>query len=281
MLNQSKEIIKRHIKTHTERSADDQAAVSVLKTFLRSNGKINTSFAEGDKWPNHDGAFEFVPNPDVSRQPKQNFFVQIKGTQRYTEKDGIVKYSLKDLAFPAFICLEVSLDPGILFVVLNPEQRGSERVFWKYMSVDFLNYITVDVDISLTERDCKGDDIEYIETVENGTRIRFTVYAYESGKTEEEDDTLRIKSVVPFQLAYAVSIHKAQGLEYDSVKVIIPSVNTEKITHGVFYTAITRAKKNLKIYWSSETMHDVVKGFAVDESKHRSKEIVKAKLSSD
>ena len=40
-------------------------------------------------------------------------------------------------------------------------------------------------------------------------------------------------------------------------------------------------KKNLKIYWSSETMQDVVKGFAVDESKHRSKEIVKAKLSSD
>ena len=24
-------------------------------------------------------------------------------------------------------------------------------------------------------------------------------------------------SVIPFQLAYAVSIHKAQGLEYDSV----------------------------------------------------------------
>lgn len=140
---------------------------------------------------------------------------------------------------------------------------------------------TVDVDISLTERDCKGDDIEYIESVENGTRIRFTVYAYESGKTEEDDDALRIKSVVPFQLAYAVSIHKAQGLEYDSVKVIIPGINAEKITHGIFYTAITRAKKDLKIYWSSETMKDVVKGFAIDESKHRSKEIVKAKLSSN
>ena len=88
MLNQSKEIIKRHIKTHTERSADDQAAVSVLKTFLRSNGKINTSFAEGDKWPNHDGAFEFVPNPDVSRQPKQNFFVQIKAPRDIQKKTG-------------------------------------------------------------------------------------------------------------------------------------------------------------------------------------------------
>lgn len=116
-------------------------------------------------------------------------------------------------------------------------------------------------------------------TVENGTRIRFAVYEYdESKKGEDLDENLRLKSVVPFQLAYAVSIHKAQGLEYDSVKVIIPSNNAEKITHGIFYTAITRAKTNLKIYWSSESMHDVVKGFATDESKRKSLEIVKTKL---
>lgn len=139
---------------------------------------------------------------------------------------------------------------------------------------------TVDVDIQLTEVACRRDNIEFIEAVENGTRIRFAVYAYESGKAEE-DDNLRLKSVVPFQLAYAVSIHKAQGLEYDSVKVIIPSNNAEKITHGIFYTAITRAKTNLKIYWSSETMYDVVKGFATDESKRKSLEIVKFKLDSE
>lgn len=44
-------------------------------------------------------------------------------------------------------------------------------------------------------------------------------------------------SIVPFQLAYAVSIHKPQGLEYDSVKVVIPRSNSERITHGIFYTA--------------------------------------------
>ena len=83
---------------------------------------------------------------------------------------------------------------------------------------------------------------------------------------------------LPFQLAYAVSIHKAQGLEYDSVKVIIPQSNSEKITHGIFYTAITRAKKKLKIYWSAETMKEIVSGFATNESNGKSLEIVKAKL---
>lgn len=139
MLDQSRENIERHIKTHSERSDDDRAAVSVLETFLRSNGRINTAFASDDKWPNHDGTFEFVPNPDVSRRPKQTFYVQIKGTRNYSESDGVIKYSLKDLAFPAFACNEVSFDPGILFVVLNPADRGNERVFWKYMSVNFLN----------------------------------------------------------------------------------------------------------------------------------------------
>lgn len=76
----------------------------------------------------------------------------------------------------------------------------------------------------------------------------------------------------------AVSIHKAQGLEYDSVKVIIPQSNSEKITHGIFYTAITRAKKKLKIYWSAETMKEIVSGFATNESNGKSLEIVKAKL---
>lgn len=144
MIEQAKEKVKKHIKTHSERSVEDRSAINLLGTFFNPGGRINTSFAANDTWPNHDGTFEFVSNPDVSRRPKQNFFVQIKGTSVYKEKDGIVKYSLKSLAFPAYICDNVSLDPGILFVVLDPDQRGSQRVFWKYMSVDFLNSIDFD-----------------------------------------------------------------------------------------------------------------------------------------
>lgn len=144
MIEQVKEKVKKHIRTHSERSVEDRSAISLLGTFLNPGGRINTSFAANDTWPNHDGTFELVSNPNVSRRPKQNFFVQIKGTSVYTEKDGMVKYSLKSLAFPAYMCDNVSLDPGILFIVLDPDQRGSQRVFWKYMSVDFLNSINFD-----------------------------------------------------------------------------------------------------------------------------------------
>lgn len=136
---------------------------------------------------------------------------------------------------------------------------------------------TVDVEIPLTEQDCQNDGIEFIDIIDDVTRIRFDVLDFE----EEMADEDRKKSIVPFQLAYAVSIHKAQGLEYRSVKVVIPSSNAEKITHGIFYTAITRAKEKLKIYWSSETMQEVVAGFSIDTSRQKSLAIIKEKLKQD
>ena len=66
---------------------------------------------------------------------------------------------------------------------------------------------------------------------------------------------------MPFQVAYAVSIHKAQGLEYDSVRIVITNEIEERVTHNIFYTAITRAKNKLKIYWSPETEKTVIERF--------------------
>lgn len=119
MYSDNEELIQHHIATHSERSAEDRAAVSTLETFLTSGGRINTNFSCDDKWPNHDGTFEFVSNPEISRRPEQNFIVQIKGTHNYRENDEIISYSLNSLAFPAFIASEVTADPGILFIVLK------------------------------------------------------------------------------------------------------------------------------------------------------------------
>ena len=56
----------------------------------------------------------------------------------------------------------------------------------------------------------------------------------------------------------AVSIHKAQGLEYDSVKIVITDEVEELVTHNIFYTAITRAREKLKIYWTPEVEEKVI-----------------------
>ena len=99
--------------------------------------------------------------------------------------------------------------------------------------------------MNLQEQDL---DFQIIGVSEKGNSIiRFEVYKNKS--TDEDDDSVS-KNMVPFQIAYAVSIHKAQGLEYDSVKIIITDDIDELITHSIFYTAITRAREKLKIYWN-------------------------------
>ena len=85
--------------------------------------------------------------------------------------------------------------------------------------------------------------------------IRFYVNKLKS--TDEDDDNSAC-DVIPFQVAYAVSIHKAQGLEYSSVKIVITDEVDELITHNIFYTAITRAQKKLKIYWTPEVEKNVL-----------------------
>lgn len=74
---------------------------------------------------------------------------------------------------------------------------------------------------------------------------------------EDGDESISL-TVVPFQIAYAVSIHKAQGLEYDSVKIVITDEVEELVTHNIFYTAITRARERLKIYWTPEVEEKVI-----------------------
>ena len=96
----------------------------------------------------------------------------------------------------------------------------------------------------MTEEQCKYESFEYVENTDDRTRIKLEVIAWDDELSEED----RIKTVIPFQIAYAISIHKAQGLEYKSVKVVSPSSNAERITHSIFYTAITRAKEKLKIF---------------------------------
>lgn len=90
---------------------------------------------------------------------------------------------------------------------------------------------------------------EILEQSEDKTLIKFYVKNFKDTNEDENG----YEHIIPFNLAYAISIHKAQGLEYNSVKIIITSNVEDEITKNIFYTAITRSKKYLKIFWSSET----------------------------
>lgn len=108
----------------------------------------------------------------------------------------------------------------------------------------------VEVDRPLSEFDVVSDELEWM----GDSTVRFSVYEYDT--SDDDDDS--VNTTVPFQVAYAVSIHKAQGLEYDSVKIVITDANEDDITHSIFYTAVTRARKHLRIFWTPETQQGVL-----------------------
>lgn len=121
----------------------------------------------------------------------------------------------------------------------------------------------VQVEKPINALDASGYDFELLSVSDNGKSIiSFVINKYKS--TDEDDDGH--STIIPFQVAYAVSIHKAQGLEYDSVKIVLSNEVDEKITHNIFYTSITRAKKELQIYWSPETENKVLAGFKINKS---------------
>ncbi len=113
----------------------------------------------------------------------------------------------------------------------------------------------IEIESVLSDFDVAGTDIELIETKKYSSIVKFLVNKI--GSLDEDSSELK-DDIIPFQIAYSLSIHKAQGLEYNSVKIIITDEIEEQINHNIFYTAITRAKERLKIYWSPQTQKKIL-----------------------
>ena len=131
-------------------------------------------------------------------------------------------------------------------------------------------YFEVEVDKIFEDDHVFTASLKLISTNDNKSIIGFSVD--KNINTDNDGDIEKI----PFVLAYAISIHKSQGLEYDSVKIVITKEIEENISHNIFYTAITRAKKYLKIYWSPETQQYIIKNFNIRNNK-KDVSILKAK----
>jgi len=149
-------------------------------------------------------------------------------------------------------------------ILFNETKRFGNTIYnnlkGKILNINILDKkieFDIEIDRVVNELDIQWYDLELIDSSSEKSIIRFRVNEF---RTTDEDDESS-EAVVPFQVAYAVSIHKAQGLEYSSVKIVITDEVEEQISHNIFYTAITRTKEELKIYWSPETENKILKSF--------------------
>lgn len=151
---------------------------------------------------------------------------------------GIYTYKVND---------PILFDDAFNFVKNNTKGRIKNII----QNKDYISFVvSVEGEIS---KEYKPDN--YLILRKTGNHFIVQIKVIKSDNSDNDDEP---KYVIPFHVSYAMSIHKCQGLEYDSVKVIITSDVEDKIDSNIFYTAITRAKKNLKIYWSNQTQRKVI-----------------------
>lgn len=150
-------------------------------------------------------------------------------------------------------------------VLFNETDRFRPVIFnnmkGKIVSIDRApGRITFDVKLErdVTAGECLFAGLRWV----GGSTVQFDVL--ERANSDDDDDT--VNTLIPFHVAYAVSIHKAQGLEFDSVKVVITDANEERISHAIFYTAITRARRQLEIFWTPETQQRILRRLTVREN---------------
>ena len=56
------------------------------------------------------------------------------------------------------------------------------------------------------------------------------------------------------ETAFAMTVHKAQGSEFQSVLVILPETESPVLTRELLYTAITRARRRVELWWTEKAL---------------------------
>jgi len=74
---------------------------------------------------------------------------------------------------------------------------------------------------------------------------------------EKQMRTFPIALLPPYEYGYALSVHKAQGSEYDHLFLIIPE-NSEGLSKELLYTGITRAKKNITLVGNKDSVKEMM-----------------------
>jgi exodeoxyribonuclease V alpha subunit len=130
---------------------------------------------------------------------------------------------------------------------LNPQGEGLKAGLREYRVRDKVMQLRNDY-----EKDVFNGDIG---TILHADKAKFRVFVDFDGRTVsyEKDE------INDITLAYAVSVHKAQGSEYQAVIMPLMTQHFIMLQRNLFYTALTRAKKLSVIIGSYKALYIAIK----------------------
>jgi exodeoxyribonuclease V alpha subunit len=88
----------------------------------------------------------------------------------------------------------------------------------------------------------------------NGPRAAMAVFPRGDNFAAFRFDAIR-KSV---ELSYAITVHKAQGSEFDSIAIVLPEKPVAVLTRELIYTAVSRSRASVVIVGDEATLHHAI-----------------------
>jgi exodeoxyribonuclease V alpha subunit len=81
--------------------------------------------------------------------------------------------------------------------------------------------------------------------------------------SSEHGRELHLSRLAEVTTAHAMTVHRAQGSQYDEVSVVLPEPGSRLLTRELFYTAVTRARHTVRVRGSREAVVAAVEQRAV------------------
>ncbi|MBX4180886.1 exodeoxyribonuclease V subunit alpha [Sodalis sp. CWE] len=88
------------------------------------------------------------------------------------------------------------------------------------------------------------------EDEKNGCPLLQACFSLPNGKIK----TVALSRLPKHETAFAMTVHKSQGSEFQQVTLVLPNYSVPILTRELLYTAVTRAKSRLSIHASKEIM---------------------------
>jgi len=147
---------------------------------------------------------------------------------------------------------------------INPTVSGHEEDFWKVKANKGATYKLREKDLVLATQN------DYNRFVFNGEIGTITKLDTAAGKMIIDFDSIDVEydysAALQLRLAYALTVHKCQGGQWDWVVVVCHSDHSYMWSRSLLYTAVTRAKKGVVLIGNTEGISSALEN---DESATR------------
>ncbi len=168
-------------------------------------------------------------------------------------RSAIKHHKLASSDLPGSLCLSIKPNAQIMFIKNDKQTKDKPRRF-------------VNGDLGVVVR-CDTTDEVVCKVNRTGKLIRLHKYnlAHRINKAPElildmivQDEYLGLFKQYPIKLAYALTIHKAQGKTFNNV-VFNPSIDKKKLSPGLVYVALSRTKDINNLYLTKPLTLDQIK----------------------